>query len=659
MSKHLFISGAVGLTVVNLLVGGVVLWAACRLCRCRRVSYRRALGVWVLIALACFALVVADFMVADEGRMAWIRLVLLLGGAVGYFGLLKGLLRVTTGKAFLVGLLALVFNAGLNYAGAIAIRTGVCEAFVVPTGGMAPAICGLHHDVVCRTCGTSYMVGSYGPARRGGSSMPSHCPNCGTVARIPDRPVVLDGDRLLADKTATADRWDIVVFKDPRDGATDFVQRVVGLPGEVIEIIDGDVYTVSVAELQDREPGLLDRFDRLREAVHALRHEPDETGKIDLLEQYARLNLDLLPLLTIERKPRHVQESLWIGVYDHDHFDPTEQRLVGWKPLEVDGVIPDSWDTARSEMVFDSAAEELHYIEFVGTTIDDASAYNGDGVTGRPTGLRRSTVGDVRLRLTWMPESPAGKLVLEMNRHRNRFIASLGVDGSARLERLDVAANVAQPGAIELGQVSLSAFPAGMPVSIEFANVDYRVSLRVAGKEVLATTDESYAPGSMHLAAFCEAVALGRGEPDFLKPSVIRIGARKMRCRLRHVVLDRDVCYRSMRQLEAMGSRAVAGSRMPDRDRPNPYLRWPGWGTAGMPMLLRHGRTTNGTAHPAEYFTLGDNSPSSKDSRLWWEIGPQLEPLGEEYQVGTVPEDHLVGVARCIYWPPSRWRWFE
>ena len=45
----------------------------------------------------------------------------------------------------------------------------------------------------------------------------------------------------------------------------------------------------------------------------------------------------------------------------------------------------------------------------------------------------------------------------------------------------------------------------------------------------------------------------------------------------------------------------------------------------------------------AQYFFLGDNSASSRDSRYW----------------GCLPEDHIIGRAFCVYWPPRRIRWLR
>ena len=52
-------------------------------------------------------------------------------------------------------------------------------------------------------------------------------------------------------------RGEVVVFRSPRDQSRDFVKRVIGLPGDTVEIVDGTVY---VNGLQLVEP-YLDRKD--------------------------------------------------------------------------------------------------------------------------------------------------------------------------------------------------------------------------------------------------------------------------------------------------------------------------------------------------------------------------------------------------------------
>src|SRR5580698_1168491 len=60
------------------------------------------------------------------------------------------------------------------------------------------------------------------------------------------RPGLVTGDRLLADKLSYKfehpHRGDVVIFYYPRDPQQVYVKRVVGLPGEDVEIRSGDVF---------------------------------------------------------------------------------------------------------------------------------------------------------------------------------------------------------------------------------------------------------------------------------------------------------------------------------------------------------------------------------------------------------------------------------
>lgn len=59
-------------------------------------------------------------------------------------------------------------------------------------------------------------------------------------------PCLHDGDRLVVDRVsysvADVERGDVVVLKNPRNHAIDFVKRIVALPGDRISMLDGDLF---------------------------------------------------------------------------------------------------------------------------------------------------------------------------------------------------------------------------------------------------------------------------------------------------------------------------------------------------------------------------------------------------------------------------------
>ncbi|OHB60244.1 MAG: signal peptidase I [Planctomycetes bacterium RBG_13_46_10] len=224
---------------------------------------------------------------------------------------------------------------------AFVFRAFIMEAFRIPTGSMADTLKGAHFRLCCEQCGYNYSHGFTPEAY-------IFCPHCGYICgfnlvreknmrcpqcmniytyperyrlkqdTIPARSVdlphtrcpscsyergydrfsrrkmpVANGDRILVLKCiyqfVEPKRWDVIVFKNPLDPTENYIKRLIGLPGEKIEIIDGDIYV---------------------------------DGRI-------------------QRKPPKVQNELWTVVYDHDYqpIRPMEGTFAGhpwWRPLSND-----------------------------------------------------------------------------------------------------------------------------------------------------------------------------------------------------------------------------------------------------------------------------------------------------------------------------------
>jgi signal peptidase I len=118
---------------------------------------------------------------------------------------------------------------------------GLFAPLVVSGGSMAETLLGCHRDVICDDCGHAMVCGSDAdppPAE-------AICVNCDHANDLADQPEI-PGDRVLLDRAVfqvrTPRRWEVVALRDPRRADRLAVKRVVGLPGETVEIRDGDVY---------------------------------------------------------------------------------------------------------------------------------------------------------------------------------------------------------------------------------------------------------------------------------------------------------------------------------------------------------------------------------------------------------------------------------
>jgi signal peptidase I len=107
---------------------------------------------------------------------------------------------------------------------ALVIRTLLFQPFNIPSGSMIPTLLIGDYVFVSKY---SYGYSNYS---------------------IPFGPNWFSG-RILG---AEPKRGDVVVFKLPRDNETDYIKRVIGLPGDRIQMIDGRLYINNV--VVPREP---------------------------------------------------------------------------------------------------------------------------------------------------------------------------------------------------------------------------------------------------------------------------------------------------------------------------------------------------------------------------------------------------------------------
>ena len=492
---------------------------------------------------------------------------------------------------------------------AFVLRAFMVEAFVIPTGSMAPRLMGEHYDLVCPECGWEYSYGILqanpggpGPNRGTALNIPegAQCPNC--CARYADygRQGYPDsGDRVLVLKYLYAFRppqpWDVVVFKNPQNNGENYIKRLIGLPGEQVQIVHGDIYT--------RQSG---------DEPWAIRH-----------------------------KPRAVQNALWQVVFDNDYQPSPEYLKHPAMPLP-------RWQstvrTADNGQVF--VFPQLDQPQWQSLRCSRKTflpRYGYDSESESEYNVTLDIVSDLQLSCVMTPTQPDCQVRLRLTSFEFEFEGTVTADGAVELLYRPLHGGDDQWQKWAGGNVS--PLPLGRGTRISLENADLRVQLWVDGKLALQSQDSQY-PANYDWVM--RRVQLAQQDRQPIPTPEVSLAGSGGEMTISHVGLYRDVYY-TCPQVKMQN-----GAHDPTLD----YARslgiragQPGWGITGNPLTLR--KFANSDLD--EFFVLGDNSPESHDSRSWGGAAPSLRLYDQDknplYQIGTVPRYNLIGRGFFVYWP--------
>ncbi len=216
------------------------------------VTFRKAVGLVVLVMIAGWLVrwvsERALSHLSEEGPVEVVALLIIgiafvIGVLVPCTILANGL-KVRLSRGFLVWLLMLVPAIAFALLTILVVRPFFFEAFTVPTNAMAPTLMGKHCTTTCPECqGTAVGLLPRRPAYGRQDERVVICTEefhtslaGGPFEEAPSQ------DRFVVNKLVKPRRWDIVVFKFPEEPSTNYLMRLVGLPGEEVVIRDGVVW---------------------------------------------------------------------------------------------------------------------------------------------------------------------------------------------------------------------------------------------------------------------------------------------------------------------------------------------------------------------------------------------------------------------------------
>ena len=375
---------------------------------------------------------------------------------------------------------------------AFVFRAFVMEAFRIPTGSMADTLMGAHFRLRCRQCGYEYEHGfvpsNYGyaedtvPAGRAQLAI-TRCPNCGRYpsdlicsrcgpivettfsanrnrtrqntnsngnievpsSRCPrcsrnlmtaEAMPVANGDRILVLKCIyqfiEPKRWDVIVFKNPPEPNINYIKRLIGLPGEKVQIIDGDIY------INDK----------------------------------------------IARKPAKIQKELWMPVYDNDYqpVRPEDDSFNGHIWAQPFRNVGDSkWVTTNSNnptiFSLDSPGQtnSMVYDTSIGNDFKATYAYDDIDTYGY-----MPTCSDLMVRFDCRATNTDGNIGIALSKYETTYRAQVLFSTGTMI----VTKQEKGEDPVELIGVSIKQPRMNEQTPVKFANVDHQLVFEYGGTKL-------------------------------------------------------------------------------------------------------------------------------------------------------------------------------
>jgi signal peptidase I len=476
---------------------------------------------------------------------------------------------------------------------AFMFRTFEAEAFVIPTGSMAPTLQGRHKDIVCPQCGYQYRVGASGEVDRESSEFKQQCamktatcPMCRYTADVDDPQnrsqfPSYNGDRIIVNKFAydvsDPQRWDVIVFKYPENSKENYIKRLIGLPNERIRLHWGDVYVAPLGS---------DNFQIAR--------KPPEKLRETLLPVYD--NDYVVPKLIEAGMPPRWQPwaapgtaSTWKVSDDFKSFS-TDGSVATRAWIRYQNLLPDDaiWEAVQHGRPFQSPQPTL---------IHDFYAYNdGDFPPGcNPGPTPEVPVGDLAIDCTLNVKTAKGGVILELVKGGLQYRCQIDLStGDAKLSI---------SGQQDFAPAAKTSIHTPGKYDLRFTNVDKQLLLWVNNTLIAFDAPTTYDhPDSFQPVRQRPVPGLEQAT-DLSPVGIAADGGADID--VSHLNLRRDIYYVS--QDDNVDSRLKLSSIDLQSD---------------------------------QFFMCGDNSPESSDGRYW-------------RNQNFVDRRLLIGKALFVYWPHS------